>query len=242
MTYTNLTLGTPKFKPRIKERPVPMYITPCLESLLTGPNVLVDPSLESQLSVAPNGPAGDEIPSNYDYNQYKWSDNSIIPYDAGFQVIEASIHVSSYTSRWRIISTSPRTGTYHLRYSGTSSGDGFMILGGRLCAPPVNTSTAFLGNYTAFCEPGSSFDGSFWAKAGSGTPSIQTQLSFYNHDGDELSLSSMDHALTTSYSEVTRTAMAPSSSSFVVLYVSFPSSPADPGTIFDYDDFVIGIT
>lgn len=108
---------------------------PCEEIYISGTQIHPDPGIENQLAITGGGPNGDEIPevnasglgpSNIPQGVMYWPSTSITegapavaaPIAARWAHFEAPSTSSPY---WKISTVSPRSGTYHMRWTKPAS-------------------------------------------------------------------------------------------------------------------------
>lgn len=247
MTYTTLNLGTPKFKRRLRKRVVPFAVSPCVEpGTISGTNILTDPGFENHLAETGGGPLGDSIP--YDWSSVAGSQTEP---DSGLLWPTASNPASStwpdapatsgwfayyvtLSQNWEISSASPRSGTYHARWtkpSDTNNGLGLQPYGFSTCEGGfVVTGRINPGDYVRWL---------IWAKSSSASnAALQIHINYFNSAfGSVGSNSSSSTGLGTSYASIQVDGIAPANTYYLLTEIANTSAGAlGTGATIDIDD------
>lgn len=156
----------------------------CVEPLVYGSNILDDPSFESWGTGF--GPLGNEIPGFADdpsvvYPFLNWSDDSQADKDTLPSFFYQS-DASSFQPRWFVASANPRTGTYHIRTT-TSSSSFNSLWPGKFMVCDEDYGTFWGSFMSARVMPGDTWEFSFWAQASAATDQVWSILpTYYTND------------------------------------------------------------
>lgn len=218
MTFTTLTLGTPKFKARFEEEPIPIFVTPCVESHLTN-ELLLDPGFEEHVALF----GSTEIPAHVNLPSPRFNT----------RWINQSVDLAK---NWAVSTSAPDAGTYHAQasvLSGTNQATTEMFA--------VRDWSCEIGfAYSAIVEAGDMLDWIIRMKASqiaSGTPTSRLFIGWYDVDFTNISFTSItSNALTTSYATYSMSGIAPAPSHFARVYVHpIVTGAAGVGTTFSLD-------
>ena len=242
MSKSRLTVGTS----RIPAKP-PRAAPPCTNPIVYGANTLSDPGVELQLANFSGGPLGDEIPMLNASNARPriWSDGTAGPVTSPFTSAYIAPGATYDDYRWKVVSTSPRTGTYHIRQSiddllwgyGTS----LYLSDVNLCdTTKIASAVVADGDYVRM---------SFWGKAtpiGTG-PRVFWSVYFYNSTGGYLDKAEpADYGyFTGSYQQFSIDGFAPAGSAYVLCFLALTASStsyAEGVVAHDLDDFVLEVS
>lgn len=226
MTLTRLIVGTPRWGiPAPKPTLRPPRVSPCLEPIEYGNNLLNDPSFEtySDLPIYPETAAGLE------------------PDFAGVAIprrrwVQADFYDGTETN-WTISTAAPRTGTRHARMvlaaTPETSRTGVWWIEQEICLPTDD----YLA-YSARVNPGDLIKVSAWAKSDAGGDTLQMQIHVSAAGGVPIVDNGSGLVLTTSYSLAEHQIFAPAGARYAL--VGFGNVGDGPYTI-DVDDFALQV-
>ena len=242
---SRLVIGTP----RIPAKP-PRRI-PCTEVRYTGANVLPDGGFESSFGF---GTEGDEIPeagSGFGEPRGMFSDCSAFPFTVctpaplyGWAADTNQVDPIFPDQRWHVSAANPRTGTYHGRYIEESAAVN-LLYGVRIDLCGYGPSG--VKPRAVKVSPGDVCDFAFWFMVSTltGGARFSYALTFLDTDGVEMvEHSTNDATPATSYTQYTKSVVAPAGSGYVLPWVTRGNptgSPADSVT-YDTDDWTLGVT
>lgn len=250
-SVSRLTVG----KERLPAKP-PRGAPPCQEPYLKGTNILKDPGVELQLANFGGGPGGNEIPmQNIDLSwgtgpvywnglPYQWNDGTPGPSHSYFSHVEQGVS----PHWWRVFSTNPRTGTYHLRHRIEATGSSTILL----LLPQINLCSAipFEANTpdfaTAVVSPGDFIRFSVYASASTleAQPWAAPGLSFHNGEtGSWVESFFTNTEMTAGYAQYEVSGFVPSGVKYVdATYYTWLWNTATVDCDVDVDDFALEVT
>lgn len=251
MSHTMLTLGTPKFKRKLRKRTIPMAVTPCIEpSLITGSNILVDPGFENHLSVTGGGPLGDSIP--YDWSTVSGSQTQPAsgllwptasdPASSTWPAAPSSSGWFAYyltlAQNWEVVTNNPRSGTYHARWTkaDTADGPGLQPYGFCTCEGGfVLSGRIGPGNYVRW---------RIYAMGSSTLAGLQLHINYFSSSFGSLGAdSSASTSLGTSYASIEVDGFAPANSHYLLVEIDNTSAGGlAVGATIDVDDCELEIS
>ena len=194
--------------------------------------------MELHLANTGGGPNGDEVPYTLSAGGLYWpSDNSKL---SEWSYLGGWHHYPGFGSAgqfWKISSTSPRSGTYNLRWSATGSPRYVRAFGFQLC---WLASTDYVP-VAAKVSPDDFIKFSFWAKVSSGTPTINMRLLFTKGDVGLTStgIVSDSETMGTSYAQHSIEAFAPADT---VYLLGAEFRPLTAGVTYDVDDATLEVS
>lgn len=230
----------------------------CTEPYLGG-QISFMATIETQLS-SYGGGESNEVPIIFGTNtpnpgvdtaNLRWPSDSGTPlpiYGAGFMQNGVSFFDTPYVG-WRISTSNPQSGTYHLERVNSDGAGAIIPLSGVVCQPYFNNSSAGLywrtrGGYTARVNPGDPVQVAFYGAAYGGTmeatPSFRTSVHYYNASFSQVSIDQGTFPYTPAtetYSLVSRTSTAPAGA--YICYVSIGDLYVNGSTVGDRYTFVV---
>lgn len=232
---------------------------PCEEPVVYGTNILADPSFENHLAETGGGPLANEIPGVYicsggsgaEVLVPAWTDAT--PYSGSKWVGERNIPSGSCqglnAAKWFISTASPRTGTYHARFTKTTNSSlqepGWLIpTFGATCETTIQLpeNTRNFKTASAVLNPGDFIRFKYYGKVSvaaiNGWPQATATISFFNASGVHLQqIGVASTTVGTSYESREISGIAPASTRYAVTRVDiFDLNTHASGYTADVDD------
>lgn len=253
MTFTRLTLGEPRLRGVPRGGPVEEA---CVEPLTYGANILPDPGFETSPSdvggYGPDfpifGPGAIESAYWYTGSAYgEWA--SEIPDSVHWVSIRSHDNLNPIAYDMFVLSTAdPRSGSSHVRQTSDSNG----FINNDYLTPVLfyicegEDSNGNPGLVTARIEPGDYLEASYYIKS-TAAAGEEAEIYFYFLDasytfvGDGGTYTRTAPTLTTSYQQVTDSAVAPSGTRWVVVQYGWQQGAAGSTYSVDMDDMSLEI-